>query len=184
MRIRPVLIGTLTATLAHAQPGPPPGYRPGPDAESVSYAYADVLRADPVYETYVVSEPREECRDVAVERRGSRYENTNTGTIVGALVGAALGNQVGKGDGRDAATVAGAVIGGAVGREIDASDNVARTHRGVERQCRVVERRVEERRIVGYDVEYRYRGEVYFSRLRHDPGERLRIRVAVSPADP
>jgi uncharacterized protein YcfJ len=41
----------------------------------------------------------------------------------------------------------------------------------------------EQRRIAGYDVEYRYRGEVYVSRLNYDPGERLRVRVSVSPAD-
>jgi uncharacterized protein YcfJ len=36
---------------------------------------------------------------------------------------------------------------------------------------------------MGYDVEYRYRGEVYVSRLNYDPGERLRVRVSVTPAD-
>jgi hypothetical protein len=32
-------------------------------------------------------------------------------------------------------------------------------------------------------VEYRYRGEVYMSRLDYDPGERLRVRVSVTPVD-
>jgi uncharacterized protein YcfJ len=36
---------------------------------------------------------------------------------------------------------------------------------------------------VGYDVEYRYRGDVYMSRLPYDPGERLRVRMTISPAD-
>jgi uncharacterized protein YcfJ len=40
-----------------------------------------------------------------------------------------------------------------------------------------------ETKVVAYDVEYRYRGDIYVSRMRHDPGARLRIRVAVSPAD-
>lgn len=38
-----------------------------------------------------------------------------------------------------------------------------------------------ERRIVGYDVEYQYKGETYMSRLDRDPGSRLRIRVAITP---
>ncbi len=167
-----------------AQPsgfGPPAEY---PEDENVRLVYADVLRVDPVYETVRVNEPREECYDTEVSRRGGRYENTNTGTIVGALIGGALGNQVGKGDGRRAATVAGAVIGGAVGREVDANDNPSRTYRGVETRCRVVDNGYDERRIVGYDVEYRYRGEVFFSRLGYDPGEKLRVRVSVEPADP
>lgn len=41
----------------------------------------------------------------------------------------------------------------------------------------------EERRISGYDVEYRYKGELYMSRLDVDPGNKLRIRVTVAPAD-
>jgi uncharacterized protein YcfJ len=50
-------------------------------------------------------------------------------------------------------------------------------------RCREVNSVTEQRRIVGYDVEYRYRGEVYTSRLNYDPGERLRVRVQVQPAD-
>lgn len=40
-----------------------------------------------------------------------------------------------------------------------------------------------ERRIVGYDVEYQYKGETYMSRLDRDPGSRLRIRVAITPEE-
>lgn len=38
-----------------------------------------------------------------------------------------------------------------------------------------------ERRIVAYDVEYQYKGETFMSRLGHDPGSRLRIRIAITP---
>ena len=50
-------------------------------------------------------------------------------------------------------------------------------------RCREVDGGYEERRINGYDVEYRYRGETYMSRLNYDPGERIRVRVSVTPAD-
>jgi uncharacterized protein YcfJ len=49
--------------------------------------------------------------------------------------------------------------------------------------CVWVEVEQVETKVVAYDVEYRYRGDIYVSRMRHDPGARLRIRVAVSPAD-
>jgi uncharacterized protein YcfJ len=39
----------------------------------------------------------------------------------------------------------------------------------------------EPRRIVGYDVEYLYKGEKYMSRLAFDPGNRVRVRVSVVP---
>jgi uncharacterized protein YcfJ len=39
------------------------------------------------------------------------------------------------------------------------------------------------RRIVAYDVEYSYKGDTYMSRLKQDPGSRLRVRVSVVPVD-
>lgn len=156
----------------------------GPVAESISYGYADVLRVDPIYETVMTSEPREEC----YERRGQYRERSGGdptgGTVLGAIIGGALGNQVGKGDGRKAATVAGAVIGGAIGRDVDKNNGSAggRYERGGT-NCRVIEVQREQRQVVGYDVEYRYRGEVFMSRLNYDPGERMRVRVAIAPAD-
>jgi uncharacterized protein YcfJ len=180
-----LLLAALGAPLAVAaqqgEYGPQAAYA-GDD--NVRLVYADVLRVDPIYETVRVNEPREECYESEVNRQTGRYDNTATGTIVGALIGGALGNQVGKGSGRTAATVAGVVVGGAVGREVDAKNNPSGSYRDVETRCRVVEAGYNERRIVGYDVEYRYRGEVFFSRLGYDPGEKLRVRVSVEPADP
>jgi uncharacterized protein YcfJ len=150
-----------------------------PVGENVNFAYADVLRSSPVYDNFRSSVPREECYDERVERRGGG--NGAGGAVLGAIIGGALGNQVGKGDGRKAATVAGAVIGGAIGH--DQANRGGDRYDEVERRCRVVDDYREERRIVGYDVEYRYRGEVYMSRLDYDPGDKLRVRVSVTPAD-
>jgi uncharacterized protein YcfJ len=142
--------------------------------ENVSYAYAQVTRVDPIYETVRTRVPEERCDGREVRDGG----NPTGGTVVGALVGAALGNQVGKGDGRDAATVAGAVIGGAIGRNVDRNDGSA--SRG---GCRVVDVEREQRRVASYDVEYVHQGQTYMSRLPYDPGDRLRVRVAVTPVD-
>ncbi len=38
-----------------------------------------------------------------------------------------------------------------------------------------------EERIIGWDVTYEYQGEVYQARLQDAPGDRIRIRVAVTP---
>lgn len=174
-----LVIGVLSAPLLSAQ-----GYGPSDELESISYGYADVLSANPIYETYETREPVERCQPVTVRSGGGRYDNTNTGTIVGAIVGGALGNTVGRGDGRRAATVAGAVIGGAVGREVDANDGPRSSSRTrVEERCEVYDNVRSDRRISAYDVSYRYRGEVYYSRLGYDPGAKLKIRVAVSPAE-
>ena len=50
--------------------------------------------------------------------------------------------------------------------------------------CRTVSVVYQERRLVGYDVEYAWKGEKYMSRLLADPGSRVRIRISVMPDDP
>ena len=154
---------------------------PPPAAENTKIAYADVLRVDPVYDRVQTSVPREECEDVPVDRRVDGGNNNAAGTVIGAIVGGVLGNTVGKGDGRKAATVAGAVVGGAVGHGVASKDDGY--YAAPERHCRMVQDAAEERRIVGYDVQYRYRGDVYVSRLDYDPGERMRVRISVAPAE-
>lgn len=149
------------------------------DGDNTKFAWADVLRVDPVYDSVVVNRPRQECYDTDVEYRDGG--NRGAGTVIGAIVGGAIGNTVGKGDGRRAATIAGAVVGGAIGNNAARGDE--RSYTQTETRCRTVDERVQERRIVGYDVEYRYRGDVYMSHLDYDPGERLRVRVSVAPAE-
>jgi uncharacterized protein YcfJ len=142
-----------------------------PVEENVSYGYAQVLRADQVSEVVVTRTPEERCDPQPVQPG-----RTTGSTVVGAIVGAALGNQVGKGNGRKAATVAGAVAGGVVGHSL-----AERRAEAEARGCRIVEVERQERRVVGYDVEYMYKGEKYMSRLPYDPGNRVRIRVSVTP---
>lgn len=157
------------------------GYGDERAVDNSRVAWADVLRVDPVYDNVVSTRPREECTETAVEQRYDTRGNNAAGTVIGAIVGGALGNQVGKGDGRKAATVAGALIGGAIGNDQARRDD--RYYVEPQAQCRTVNERYSERRIVGYDVQYRYRGDVYMSQLDYDPGERLRVRVNVTPAE-
>jgi uncharacterized protein YcfJ len=167
------------ATSAMAQP-PQGSYDGDRGADNVRLAWADVLRVDPVYDNIQSSRPRQECYEEDVGVRDTRGNNA-AGTIFGAIVGGALGNQVGKGDGRKAATIAGAVIGGAVGNNAARRDDSYGVQ--TETRCRTVNEVYTERRIVGYDVQYRYRGDVFLSQLDYDPGERMRVRVSVSPAE-
>ncbi|TDR40782.1 uncharacterized protein YcfJ [Tahibacter aquaticus] len=167
----------LFSTAAVAQPQERREY----SDEGVHFAWADVVRVDPIYTYERVARPERECYDSEVVRREDRRGNNTGATVLGAIIGGALGNQVGKGDGRKAATIAGAVAGGAIGNSAGRRDD--ETYVSNERRCREVDGGYEERRINGYDVEYRYRGETYMSRLNYDPGERIRVRVAVTPAE-
>ncbi|WNL45067.1 glycine zipper 2TM domain-containing protein [Dyella sp. BiH032] len=175
----PALMMCLAAASVAAQDARYPNDR-YPSDDNTHYGWADVLRVDPVYGVSRTEVPRQECYDQQVVRR-EPGSGSAAGTILGAVVGGVLGNTVGKGDGRRAATVAGAVVGGAVGNGVSRSGGGE--YESTETRCRQVAAVSEQRRIMGYDVEYRYRGEVYVSRLNYDPGERLRVRVSVAPAD-
>jgi uncharacterized protein YcfJ len=106
--------------------------------------------------------------------------NKGVGTVLGAVVGGVLGSTIGHGRGNTAAIVGGAVAGGAVGNSVASG---GQTYSSTQTVCQPVTQVSEQRQIIGYDVEYRYHGDVYMSRLSYDPGERLRVRVSVSPAD-
>jgi uncharacterized protein YcfJ len=166
------LVLAVMVTGVHAQDARYPG-----NEDNVHYGWADVLRADPVQAVTQTNEPQQQCydRQVVQHDRG----NSTAGTVLGAVIGGVLGHTVGKGDGRTAATVVGAVAGGAVGNRVSDRGGDYET---TQTHCRQVDAVSEQRRIIGYDVEYRYRGEVYISRLSYDPGERLRVRIRVEPA--
>lgn len=49
------------------------------------------------------------------------------------------------------------------------------------RECRQVEERSYRKQISGYRVTYRYGGQKLVRRLSYDPGERVRVKVSLSP---
>jgi uncharacterized protein YcfJ len=177
------LLFCLAAPLAAQSPAG--GAVPAPADENSHYGWAAVLRVDPVYDEIAAATPQQECYEeqVPVDAEPARESNgrRTVATMIGAVVGGLLGNQVGKGDGRKAATVAGAVAGGVVGNQ--AAADPERPQYTTQRHCRQVNASSGPRHVIAYDVEYRYRGEVFNSRLAYDPGDRVRVKVSVTPAD-
>lgn len=182
MLLLPLLAMAVLSTGAMAQQGgyypPPPPAGPAPGADNGHYAWADVLRVDPVYGVTRTSAPSTQCYDQQVVQQNPG--NKGLGTVLGAVVGGVLGSTIGHGRGNTAAIVGGAVAGGAVGHSVASGGQTYTSNQTV---CQPVSQVSEQRQIIGYDVEYRYHGDVYMSRLSYDPGERLRVRVSVSPAD-
>lgn len=150
------------------------------------YDFANVVRVEPLRRQVHVSEPVRECwQEAAQPSEGPFSYNHIGGTLIGSALGIAAGNQIGHGRGKDAARVAGALIGGAIGHNV----SVDRKRQLYGTQSRTVERcdvryrdRVEER-ADGYEVTYEYAGRQYVTRMPHDPGERLRVRVDVTPVE-
>ena len=150
----------------------------GEDATVRVTCGTDVLRVDPVYDDQgQPTATHEECYDEQVPVQGQ--DNRAGATVLGAVIGGVVGSTIGKGNGRTAATVAGAAAGAAVG------NNAGQPASGytVERRCRQVEGPGGERHASAYDVEYRYRGELYNARMSYDPGDRIRVRISVTPAE-
>ncbi|WP_444919573.1 glycine zipper 2TM domain-containing protein [Microbulbifer sp. CnH-101-G] len=178
-------VAALVALSATAKAGPR-GYSDPYGADS--YDFARVTEVTPVYTDVEVRTPRTYCRD---EQVAYREPASPAGTLVGGLIGAAVGNSLGRGGHhgryhhhhggqRAGATVAGALVGALVGNQISRSN--APTYYATESRCQVVDEFSSQRELVGYDVRYRYNGQVYLTRTDYHPGDRIRVRVAVSPA--
>jgi len=180
-----ILIAAVLLTgplLAQTPAAPAAPQTPAAGEESAHYGWAAVLRVDPVYDEQAATVSQQECYEEQIPVSDSEMPDgkRSVATVIGAVVGSLLGNQVGKGNGRRAATVAGAVAGGSIGSEVGRDQPQYTT----QRHCRPTGATTPgPRHVIAYDVEYRYRGEVFTSRLAYDPGDRVRVRVSVTPAD-
>lgn len=138
--------------------------------------FAEVVRVEPVVETETVETPREVCEDrVVSQRKPVRDPNKIGGTVAGAVVGGLLGNQVGGGSGRKIATAAGAVGGAFAGRKVQENyqeNNIVQT---TQRECHTVTDTSTRERQAGYEVTYRWNGEVRTVRMDEDPGLALPV---------
>jgi uncharacterized protein YcfJ len=137
--------------------------------------YARVVSVTPQMEQ--VNQPLQECRTEYVQTP-QRQERGMGGSIIGGIAGGILGNQVGGGSGRTAATAVGAITGAIVGDRVENNNNNVATEQPV-RRCRTVDNW--QPRQNGYAVTYEYHGRTYTSVMPYDPGERVRLRVSVSP---
>jgi len=156
--------------------------------------YAKVVKVKPIYEEVVIRTPRESCWNERVVRR-DRFRDSgvrsHTPVVLGAILGGVLGNELGH---HKKSQKVGAVLGGLLGASIgrDIGHRRFYRHRGhhwdrnnhysvQERRCEVSYDVEHEEKLVGYRVTYRYGGETYRTRLDHDPGDRLKVRVSVEP---
>lgn len=142
--------------------------------------FGRVVRVTPQVEQ--VNRPRQECRNEYVQVQAPPQQRSAGGSIIGGIAGALIGNQVGGGTGRTAATAAGAIAGAVAGDRIDNNGNNYQggTQEQVVKQCRTVDNW--ETRNNGYQVTYEFGGRNYTSIMARDPGQRVRLRVSVEPA--
>lgn len=117
---------------------------------------------------------------------GGSQTGRNVASVVGGVVGAVLGSQVGGGSARYATSAIGSMVGSQVGGSIYDQSQRQR-QQGQVTVCDPVP-------VNGgygnarygnaadaYDVTYEYNGRRYTSRMNCDPGQRVRVRVDVTP---
>ena len=189
MRAVGALVLVTTLTVSSVAMATPPSWsrssRPPASYQNSGYEYARVVNVEPIVRQVRVESPRRECWDETryVESRPHISEPGVGGrTLLGGIIGGVIGHQIGSGRGRDAATVAGSVIGASVGYDA-ASRRSSQVEEQVVQRCDVRYEREYEERIDGYRVTYEYNGREYDTRLPYDPGEKIRVRVAVAPAE-
>ena len=126
----------------------------------------------------------------------------NVATIAGGVVGAVLGSKIGGGSGTYAAAAVGSMLGGMAGRGIyDQNQRNRHVRGGTVRVCDPQPVRDgysgsysngtangysngyagDYGNATAYDVTYEYNGRRYTRRMSYNPGDRLRVRVDVSP---
>ena len=118
----------------------------------------------------------------------------NVATIAGGVVGAVLGSKIGGGSGTYAAAAVGSMLGGMAGRGIyDQNQRNRPVRGGTVRVCDPQPVRdgysgsysngyaSDYGNATAYDVTYEYNGRRYTRRMSYNPGDRLRVRVDVSP---
>ena len=162
-------------------------YDEGPAGGGEFADYARVEHVQPIVTQVRVSSPRQECwqEQVSYQERPGFFE-ANTGLILGGLAGGLIGGQIGHGRGRKIATIGGSVLGAGLGYDYQYRHHppVSGGRVGYEDRCRTVDEVHTEERVQGYDVAYRYNGQIFHTRLPYDPGNRIRVGVDVRPLEP
>jgi uncharacterized protein YcfJ len=141
-------------------------------------AFANVVAVQPITEQ--VSRPSQQCWTEMQQVTQAAPPRNYLGAIIGGVAGGLLGSQFGKGNGRIAGAAVGAGVGAVAGHAIGNRDTggAVVTTQPVQR-CRQVDHF--ETVTTGYHVTYEYDGQRFSTRLPYDPGNRLRVDVAVSP---
>jgi len=158
------------------------------DAYASNLHYATVVDSTPIYKTVRVTIPHQECwEEVAYTNRYNDYTHDGGrgagGVLVGGVIGGAIGHAVGhRKRNKQVGTLIGAVLGATIGNAYtNQRDRIRHTNYGVEERCEVIEEIHTEQRIVGYSVRYRYNNVTYSTRTDTDPGDTIRVRVAITP---
>lgn len=170
----------------------------------VSYDYVPVINANPISRIEKHSTPYQDCwteqvrinNPTPVNYNENTYtdalfgHNSYTGTILGGLVGGGIGNALGHSkSNKKAGAVAGGLLGGAIGYDLTRNRKSPVSYYDQQpiyqsqQRCKTRYETYEEERVVGYNVRYRYNGQIYSTRTKTDPGDLIRLKIVATPME-
>ncbi|MEM7208243.1 MAG: glycine zipper 2TM domain-containing protein [Pseudomonadota bacterium] len=153
--------------------------------------HAVVTHVEPIYRTVRISEPHQECWQEEVYHNSHSHGHSHSAgsTIVGGIIGGVIGHKVGKSingsKGKHSGAILGTLIGAAVGNEHAHNRKKRHGHGGyttVQNHCQTVHTYHTEERIDAYRVTYEYNGQIFYTRMKHRPGDRIRVNIHVTPS--
>lgn len=142
-------------------------------------AVANVVAASPILEQ--VNHPTQQCwTETQQVTQTAPQPHNPAGAIIGGVAGGLIGSTIGHGNGRVAAAAVGAGVGAITGDAVANQNNGATVTSTVPVQrCQQVNKF--ETVTTGYQVTYEYDGQRFSTRLPYNPGNQLRVNVAVTP---
>ncbi|MGH8679119.1 MAG: glycine zipper 2TM domain-containing protein, partial [Burkholderiales bacterium] len=142
-------------------------------------AIANVLSAQPIYQQ--VNHPTQQCWTESQQvTQAAPVPHSPLGAILGGIAGGLLGSTVGRGNGRVAGAAVGAGVGALTGDSLANQNNGGTVTSIVPVQrCQQVDNF--QTVTNGYQVTYEYAGQRFSTQLPYNPGNQLRVNVAVSP---
>ena len=179
-RVVLVLAGVFGVTSV-ALASPPP-WSSSRHVRNDDYDYAPVTRVEPIVRQVRIETPRRECYD-DVRYVESPAPQVAAHTLLGGIIGGVIGHQIGHGHGNDFAT---SRARRSVPASVITAPRAATARRRARKPCSAATCATSttyEERIDGYRVTYEYNGREYTTRMPYDPGERIKVRVAVAPAE-
>jgi uncharacterized protein YcfJ len=152
-------------------------------AQHSSYVDVPVVSNEPIVEVITRKIPHEQCHDAQVRVDEPASAHSPTPGLLGAVVGGAAGGAAGEDSRYQPLLIgAGALLGASIGTDV-AHQRGAQSYYVTQRRCGVDYELRDTERVVGYRVGYRYQNDVYYMRTDTPPGDRIRVRVDVSPVD-
>ena len=126
--------------------------------------YAKVVNVKPIYREVRVSYPEQQCWREEVRKPIKRQVNHSSpeAVLIGGIIGGVVGHELGRHNNPELATVAGAIIGTTLVHNANTQYYSTGEYRIQQRRhCRTENHYRTERRLKGYRVTYRYKGELY-----------------------